>query len=433
MAARWTALMVGVALVAGLTPATATASPTSSTAPPAADPNAYAPSSFAVGADPKGIAVVSAELPIPGFVTNSGDGTVTVFTPCQPKSCAPGPWNRLEVGKAPTDVVANSDASVAYVSLSGSDAVAVITGAATASTVTVAGTIAVGSRPTGMAIDAQGARVYVANNGGNSVSVIDTASRAVVATVPVGPQPWGIAVSPSGTTAYVANNGGGSVSVIDTATSTVVATIPVGAAPADLALDPSGTTLIVTNNGGNSVSVVDTASRAVVATVPVGRQPWGVAVTADGAHAFVANYADGTVSAIRLANRKVIATIRVGANPFAMTAWPSSVGSGSAAYVTNAGSASVSTIPLMAGTPYVTWSSRGHTARGVVPFVAGVEFGIRAVSKSKTRTGTCRQVRSSARVACSVRLPKGTWRVSVTTRLPWQLTAGGNQNRKFHI
>lgn len=29
-------------------------------------------------------------------------------------------------------------------------------------------------------------------------------------------------------------------------------------------------------------------------------------------------------------------------------------------------------------------------------------------------------------------LPKGkAWKISVTTKLPWQATAGGNQNKKF--
>ena len=147
----------------------------------------------------------------------------------------------------------------------------------------------------------------------------------------------------------------------------------------------------------------------------------------------VANYADGTVSAIRLATRAVVATVRVGGNPFAMTAWPSSVGGGSAVYATDAGGTSVATIPLTAQVPYVTWSSRARTARGVVPFVGGVEYGIRAVSKTKVRSGACRPVRGGAQVSCTVRLPKGTWRVSVTTRLPWQPTAGGNQNKKFRF
>jgi hypothetical protein len=87
---------------------------------------------------------------------------------------------------------------------------------------------------------------------------------------------------------------------------------------------------------------------------------------------------------------------------------------------------------LEAATTAVTWSSRGNIVRGVVPLVAGVEYGIRAVQKNKVRTGTCRQAGSS-QAACTVQLPPGQWRVSVTTRLPWQTTAQGNQNRRFTI
>jgi YVTN family beta-propeller protein len=292
-------------------------------------------------------------------------------------------------------VVASSSGTTAYVTLSGSDAVAVLTQSPTTLASGVAGLIPVGSRPADLALDPSGARLYVANNGADSVSVIDTA------------------------------------------TSTVVATVPVGSAPGDIAIDTTGAFAYVTNNGSGSVSVIDTTSGSVVATVPVGSQPWGIAVTGDGASAFVANYADGTASVIDLASRRVVATVRVGANPFGVATWSTAPADGSAVYVSNSGGSTVSTIQLSADTPAPTWTirKRTRTVTGVVPFTPAVEFGIRAVQGNRVRTGTCVRTgpSSAPKAACTVRLPKGTWRVSVTTQLPWQPAAGGNQNRRVRF
>ena len=384
-------MLVGVALVAGLSSATATAAD-AAPAPLVVDPNAYQPYDMAVGAGPRGMAMLSGSQP--GYVANSGDGSVSVVTTCQPRSCLPGQSSRVDVGAGPAAVAVSATGSTAYVTLSGSDAVAVLA-----------------QSPT-------------------------TLASAVASTIPVGSRPGDLALDPSGARRYVANNGADSVSVIDTATSTVVATVPVGSAPGDIALDPTGAFGYVTNNGSASVSVIDTTSGSVVATIPVGSQPWGIVVTADGGHAFVADYADGTTSVIDLASRTVVATIRVGANPFGVATWSPPPADAGAVYVSNSGGSTVSTIQLQAATPAPAWTvrKRTRTVTGVVPFVAAVEYGIRAVQGSRVRTGTCVRVGASApKAACSVRLPKGTWRVSVTTRLPWQATAGGNQNRRVRF
>jgi hypothetical protein len=104
------------------------------------------------------------------------------------------------------------------------------------------------------------------------------------------------------------------------------------------------------------------------------------------------------------------------------------------ALAANSGGSTVAAIPLAAPTNAPDWSAnrRTRTVTGVVvPLTSAVEYAISAKRGSVVRTGTCTP--AGAKVTCSVRVTKGAWRVSVTTRLPWQKVAGGNQNRLFRF
>ena len=370
-----------------------------------------------VGAQPKGVASTGDT----SVVANAGDGTVTWLMTCAPKNC--GPSNQSSSGPAgpgPTSVVVNAQGTP-YVSNADADTVTVL-GPLDGRPIAPVATIPVGSRPAGLAIDS--ANVYVANNGSNSVSVIDQSTNTVVATIPVGAQPWGLATD--GTVLYVANAGGGTVSVVDIATRTVAATIAVGAAPAGLALD--GRTLYVADNGSASVSVVDTGSRTVTATIPVGAQPWGLAVA--GGALFVANYGARSVSVIDTATRRPTATLTSPGTPYWVAA-----GTTGQVVVTDTSANALFVVPLAASTWAPTWSSNRarRSVTGVVANVPGTTYAIVAKAGAKSRTGTCTAVGSNVR--CTVRkLPRGTtWRVSVTSQLPWQAAPGGRQNKKFRF
>jgi YVTN family beta-propeller protein len=303
--------------------------------------------------------------------------------------------------------------AVAYITNSGDGTVSVIDTTKN----TVVKTIKLGKTPFGVAVTPDGSKVYIANQGDGTVSVIDAASNKVIATIDVGTNPFGVAVTPDGKTVYVANQGdgtvGGTVSVINTATNTVSgAAIPVGCPTVDvcaadgnrptgiafavtgpdgpnvyvgnlgyvsvispvvhalaavnttlisvgvaatpdgktvyvasfgdviridvatstfvfisvdgsasmlegIAVTPDGKNVYVANSGDGTVWVIDTATNSVSGPIQVGSEPYGVSVTLDGKTVYVANQADGTVSVIDTATNTVSDSVPVGKGPSA--------------------------------------------------------------------------------------------------------------------
>lgn len=316
------------------------------------------------------------------YIPNASDNTISVVD--VPTASRIG--TITTGGGAPADpssLVISPDGATAYVTLSGTNSVAVMTLA----TGTVSASILVGQAPGGIAITPDGSRVFVANYGDNTVSVIETASRmvsqsitvgnapdavavtpdgrhafvanwtddsvseidvasaSVLSTVPVGTWPDAVAVTPDGSKAYVANWDSHSVSVIDVATASVSATIEVDGGPDSLALSPDGTLLYVLSEDGNLVFVVDTATGAAKTTIPVGYTPHGLAFTPDGSHAYVVNDVADTVSVIDVAAAAVSSTVNVGNYPWAVALTPD----GSKAYVLNDGGGTISVIDTASG------------------------------------------------------------------------------------
>jgi len=399
--------------------------PVASAGPLPGDPNAHQPFTMQVGEAPKGIAVAGGM----GAVANSDANTVTVFKACSPKVCWPQSVGTVTVGSDPSDTAVAVDpygqSGRVYVTNSGDGTVTVVPYSySTLQVLQPATTVAVGGEPTGIALSPDAKWAYISDKESNRLLVLDTASLTVAGSAAVGNGPWGVAVSPDGARAYVADNILGAVTVVDTASRTAVATIPVGKAPGELALDPSGRTLWVPNNADGTVSVIDTTTNQVVSSVPVGSQPWGVGVT--DTHAFVANYGSNTVSVIDASTRKVIATVHTQKNPFGVA-----VNYGYTVLVSNTGSDSLSTIALKQYAPSVTWSSSkaAKSVTGKVPMSPAVTYSMIAKKGSATKKGSCAV--SGAQVSCTVKLSSGSWRVSIQTRLPWQPVALGAQNKKF--
>jgi YVTN family beta-propeller protein len=410
-------------LLLGAAPASVAAAPVN------VDPNAYVPSTFPVGAGPKGVATGGGL----GVTADSAANRVTLFHTCSPKVCVPGQAQDVPVGQQPSDVAVWVDpggmSGRVYVTNSAESSMTLIPYSFSAVNLASAPTtVSVGGEPTGVAISPDGRWAYVSDKVSNNLVVYDTANLRTDALVKVGTGPWGVALSNDGTRAYVAANTEGVVSVVDTTSRQVVATIPVGMTPGDLALDPSGQTLYVPSNGSGTVSIIDTSTNKVVKIVTVGNQPWGVAATQSAA--FVANYGSGTVSVIDASSRSVVATIKTGANPFGVA-----VNGDQTVFVTNAGSASLSTIAQRAPVPAVDWSSskKSRTVSGSVPFMPAVAYSIVARKGMTTKKGSCSAAAGGSAVSCTVKLSRGTWRVSIKTRLPWQPAFLGQQNKRFRF
>ncbi|MDB4902642.1 MAG: beta-propeller fold lactonase family protein [Mucilaginibacter sp.] len=205
----------------------------------------------------------------------SGTGNIAAFT-------------AINTGKSPVKatitVMPIPAVGYAYITNSGDGTVSVIDIA----TNTVVSTITVGSNPTGVSVSTDNNRVYVSNQNSNSVSAINTSTNKVISTIPVGTNPTGLVVSPDGSWVYVANLNDGTVSVINTKSNTVMSIISVGLLPTGVAISPDGSRIYVTNYEDGTVSVINTATNTVVSTISVGSNPFGITVSPDGVSVYVA-------------------------------------------------------------------------------------------------------------------------------------------------
>ena len=174
---------------------------------------------------------------------------------------------------------------LAYVTNSGDGTVSVIDTVSNK----VLTTIAVGQEPIAVAVAPDRDRAYIANYRSNSVSVIDTTTNTVLDTIPVGVLPRDLAVTPDGTRVYAVNSSAfsDSISVINTATNEVITTIPVGEGPMHIAITPDGSRAYVTNFASNTVSVVDLATNRELTTIEARFGPVGVTISPNGARAYV--------------------------------------------------------------------------------------------------------------------------------------------------
>nr|ABP47323.1 40-residue YVTN family beta-propeller repeat protein [Mycolicibacterium gilvum PYR-GCK] len=210
---------------------------------------------------------------------------------------APVIVDSVNVGVNPNMVAVNSFGTVAYVTNSGDGTVSIIDKARPTPL-----TVTVGSNPTGIALSANGTRAYVSNTNSNTVSIIDYGGGVlqlpkVVANVPVGSRPTSIAVNSTGTVAYVTNEGGDTVSIIryNGSGSPSVSTVNVSAQPQSVKTDDTGTKAIVYSRGG-IVTIINGSGSVPTATTVPGRHfsyadyPGFVAISSDGRTAFVTEH-----------------------------------------------------------------------------------------------------------------------------------------------
>jgi YVTN family beta-propeller protein len=283
------------------------------------------------------------------YITNSGDGTVSVIDTVTNTVIA-----TIAVGAQPFGVAVAPDRSKVYITNNAGNSVSVID---TATNTVVATILVQENSPIGVAVTPDGGKAYVANQSSESVTIIDTATNTVTGRIFVGDfhLATGVAVTPDGTKVYVTslNPGGpssvaGAVSVIDTATNTVVTALPgpsgeAGIAPFGVAVTPDGSKVYVANRFSNSISVINTATNALAATIPIplgGGDPIGVAVAPDGSKVYVTIAAAGLVAVIDTTTNAMTATIQVGGIPFGLAVTPD----GSKVYIANNLSNTVSVI-----------------------------------------------------------------------------------------
>ena len=127
-------------------------------------------------------------------------------------------------------------------------------------------TVEIGAHPAHVVADRQG-RAFVSLSGSDEVAVVDLAQGTVATRIRTGAYPHGLRLSPDGAELYVANVEDGSVSVVDTASLTEAARIPVGAGPVQVGFTPDGSRVYVSLRDENRVAVIDTATREVTGRI----------------------------------------------------------------------------------------------------------------------------------------------------------------------
>lgn len=174
----------------------------------------------------------------------------------------------LPVGEAPSSVILDSERRLAFVALSGEDAVAVV--AVDEREVLERIPLGAGDRPEEIVAVAGGRTLLSANAGSASVSFVDTESLIELDRVGVGDRPRALRVEPGGQRVWVANSLSDTVSAIDVDRRTVVATISVDPEPYRLAFDRTGDRLYVIHRSTPYLTVLDPANASLVRRVWAG-------------------------------------------------------------------------------------------------------------------------------------------------------------------
>ena len=173
-----------------------------------------------------------------------------------------------------------------------------------------------------IAIGENGRQAYVANRESDTVSVVRLPELKLQRSIKVGPDPEGIAVAPNGRFVVVALQGSGQAALMDTSTDQVAARLPVGQAPVRVTFAPRSFTALMVNRDSDDLTVLDVLSRKITKTIRVGRRPIGVVTNPRGSRGYVANSESGTVSVFSIPGYEVKEEIRVGARPVGLVFVP---------------------------------------------------------------------------------------------------------------
>ena len=265
---------------------------------------------------PTGPASGGGGITVPGLgVVVNDNGTFTVIDTTTDEIVGNFPLGAVGGASA-----SNPIAGLAYITLPGEDAIAVVNPA----TGQVIAAVPVDGDPTDIAVDARNNLVYVLNSN-NTVSFVDGASNQVFNSFSL-PGPagsyTGVVFDPSNGLLYFSNGELDEVYVTDPmplGRSASAAAIPVGSQPQRGALNPCTGLLYIPNAGDGTLSVVDTATNTVTATIPLGYTPVAAAVNPNTNMVYAANE-HGNVSIVSGNTNILLDTLFIGGEPTGISA-----------------------------------------------------------------------------------------------------------------
>jgi DNA-binding beta-propeller fold protein YncE len=186
---------------------------------------------------------------------------------------------------------------LAYITLAGSDLVALVDTASH----TVIGSVDVGAAgchwPRRLAISPAGDFVYVSCFDSENVAVIETAGNTIVTTVGVTNVPYGIAFTRDGAYALVGSLNDRQIAVIDTATY-ALSFIRTPDEPVNIVAHPYLDRAYATLPDAYTILVIDTTTFSILTAIPVGVRRWNVAVSPHGKWVFASSRWDEGVAVI---------------------------------------------------------------------------------------------------------------------------------------
>jgi DNA-binding beta-propeller fold protein YncE len=170
-------------------------------------------------------------------------------------------------------------------------------------------------RPHDLAVTANGRRAWVSLEGSDQIAVVDLRTGTAVRYLSTGRRPHDLLISPDGRTWVT--DWDGSLEVY-APSGRLLRQVPLGEEAHHLTFTPDGAQVWLTDSPGRLVFVVDTRSLRLVARLRLEGAPHHLAVV--GRWAAVADNTNGTVVLLEAASKQLVGKVRVGAGPHGLAA-----------------------------------------------------------------------------------------------------------------
>lgn len=170
-------------------------------------------------------------------------------------------------------------------------------------------------------------RAFVSNIGSGSVTVVDLQAGKVAGEVPTGEGAEGLDLRPGSAELWVANRGANTISIVDTKTLAVIATLPAKGSPIRVKFTPDGRRALVSCSKSGDVAVFDASTRKEIRRISLDRDrsfserngksptPVGILIAPDGRRAWIASTNADVVSIVDLERLQVVDRIVAGHEP----------------------------------------------------------------------------------------------------------------------
>lgn len=202
-------------------------------------------------------------LELTGYITNHGANTITVF---DRRSARIGAM--IETGRGPAGIVIDQLRMLAYVALSGEDAIGIMDMKENDFIERIR--LSPGDEPRFLAITPDARLAISANTRSNTASIIDLQSRFEIARLQVGNGPEYVLMDRNGRRAYVFSRLANSISIIDMATRAVTATISTESGPVYGQFSTKGDRLYVYHDMSPNILVIALDGQTMTRRIPAG-------------------------------------------------------------------------------------------------------------------------------------------------------------------